>query len=156
MCRQLNTFISNDKHLWITLTENLLLSRGIPIVPYRRNLQDALSTDVESWFKCAYDLSNTYRLPITPKVTRWKTELCITWVKIIRGRWCLAAMSNSQESRLCLYDSRSSDGGLLLRCQRYLLGPVMDGELEDAKTEVRIAVSIGATSVSVLFLSATT
>ena len=66
----------------------------------------------------------------------------VTWTKLVRGRWCIAAVSDSISSRLILYDLfvGLSSGPTV---EVYLPGPVMDGVLEDTLPEINIAVSIG-------------
>ena len=143
VCHALNTNISGNKQLWATLIEREISSQGIPVTPHRRDLEEASAADVESWFRCAFQLPRIYSTGVTPEVTRCEVNLRITWVKLLKSRWCLAAMSDERESRICVYDFGRRYAAPLLCCTRFLPGPVMDGVVEDLEGEMRIAVSVG-------------
>lgn len=68
--------------------------------------------------------------------------MSVTWVRIVRGCWCLIACSNLKDSQLLVWDLQS--------CQTehhkstfYLPGPVADGVIEDNENEILIALTIG-------------
>ncbi|TDL19711.1 hypothetical protein BD410DRAFT_830161 [Rickenella mellea] len=100
------------------------------------------ATAVESWTRNAFVLERAYLSNNPLSVHHLKTGIrAVTWVKIIRGRWCLAASSNISESLLTLWDISTSDNRIC--AEMPLPGPIMDGEIEDIKSEIVVAVSVG-------------
>lgn len=82
-----------------------------------------------------------------------RTELSdsITWLRLLRGRWCLVASSDAEEkrhSRLSIWDSRAESdtvtATLQMRAEMFLPGPIMDGESEDDGVSIKVAVTVGS------------
>lgn len=110
--------------------------------PDRINMESATAKQVESWVKYALQLQKAYSTGASSEVTRINTELCVTWLKIIRARWCIVASSNTDQSRLLLLDV--SDG-LRICKEIHLTGPVICGTVEDKCDRITLALTIGAT-----------
>ena len=70
----------------------------------------------------------------------------VTWVKLIRGRWCIVASSDSLCSRLMVFDGLN---GLQSspKYESFLEGPVMDGVVDDTAHGINMALSIGTQCV---------
>ncbi len=64
-----------------------------------------------------------------------------TWTKIIRGRWCLVALSNVSISFVGIWRI-PSNGSLQIENKFYLPGPVLDGVVDDVAEEIRIAITV--------------
>ncbi len=71
-------------------------------------------------------------------------ELEATWVKIVRGHWCLAALSNVSQSFIGIWKTRSN-GSMELENRFFLPGPVVDGVVDDHMAEIRIAITVTTT-----------
>ncbi|TDL19708.1 hypothetical protein BD410DRAFT_726828 [Rickenella mellea] len=142
VCKFFQEAISTDKWLWIHILKRYVIDGGKCVIPYRRPLTLVDAAAVESWTRNAFVLEKAYVSTSRLYVHRLDTGIrAVTWVKLIRGRWCLAASSNTSESRLTLWDISSPDNQI---CSEMLFpGPIMDGEIEDLNTEIIIAVSVG-------------
>ena len=109
-----------------------------------RPLENLDASTLESWSRKAHTLIRSYTSS-EPRVTVLslaRSLQAVTWVKLVRGRWCLAAVSDSSSSRLVLYDGRIGFNSEP-QAELYLPGPVMDAVMEDRTSEINIALSIG-------------
>ncbi|TDL19722.1 hypothetical protein BD410DRAFT_841879 [Rickenella mellea] len=143
VCKKLQYAISTDRMLWAHVLKRDVVDHGIPLVPYHRAFDLVDAPVVESWTRNALTLQRAYISTRSLTVDCFSTGVrAITWVKLIRGRWCLFASSNSLESRLSLLDTSSSCREI---CAEILLpGPVMDGQVEQNSSEIIVAVSVGS------------
>ena len=120
-----------------------MVAQGLPAPDYSEAVARATAADVESWVRAAFLLKKAYTTG-SSDVARMKLPgTMITWVKLIRGRWCIIADSSYNESRLSLWDAHS-DSGIELIHQVFLPGPVMDGVADESEKEYRIAITVGA------------
>ena len=97
---------------------------------------------LEYWARSAFVLDKIYNGLGTNTFSIIRGLSYVTWVKLIRGRWCLVASSDKLQSRFTVYDGI---GGLRAREKQdyYLDGPVLDGVVEDTPLGINIALSIG-------------
>ncbi|TDL19730.1 hypothetical protein BD410DRAFT_791883 [Rickenella mellea] len=142
VCVAFQEAISADKLLWMNILNRYVIDGGKCVIPYRRPLSFVDAAAIESWTRNAFVLEKAYLTTSPLSVRCFKTGVrAVTWVKLIRGRWCLAASSNTSESRLTLWDLSTSDDGC--SAEIFLPGPVMNGEVEDLNSDIVIAVSVG-------------
>ena len=141
-CQTTNAIISNDKQFWVHILGDRLAEYGCCLPAPRAPLDSVDTTVLESWTRRLLLLRKTYMTSSPVKSSLVDSLPPVIWTKLVRGRWCIAAVSDSISSRLLLYDGLVglSSGP---RAEMYLPGPVMDGVLEDRLTEINIAVSIG-------------
>ena len=134
-----------DKRLWLKHLWHEVLSKGIELPRYCRSLDDASPGDVYSWIKTSFALRKAY-LSGGRNATLVSMEIDVkleaTWSKIVRGRWCLAALSNPTTSFLGVWQILS-DGSVRLERKHYFPGPVLDGLVEDGIDGIIIALTIG-------------
>lgn len=90
--------ISGDKQLWVNILKRELLEREIALPAYRRSLEDASASHVESWLRTGLQLERSYGSGHVATTVRWNVERCVTWARLIRGRWCLIASADTTES----------------------------------------------------------
>ena len=148
--RFINEVISSDKRFWIQLLETISSDHGYRLPTLTQSLDLLEASDLESWSRTALTLIRSYT-SAEPEVTVLslsRSLQTVTWVKLVRGRWCLAAVSDFSSSRLILYDGRIGFASEP-QAELYLPGPVMDAVMEDRVSEINIALSIGTTSVSI-------
>ncbi|TDL19723.1 hypothetical protein BD410DRAFT_841880 [Rickenella mellea] len=147
VCKTIHEAISTDKLLWMSIFKCYVIDGGKCVILYRRPLSLLGAAAVESWTRNAYVLEKAYLSTSSLSVYCFKTGIrAVTWVKIIRGRWCLAASSNISESRLTLWDISPPHHQIC--AEIFLPGPIMDGEIEDLNSEIIIAVSVGSKTYS--------
>lgn len=101
-----------------------MVANGIKLPKYRRSLADASAMDVRSWVKIAISLHRAYASgrqdpKVHSFVVQVDSELETTWAKIVRGRWYLAAMSNTFQSFIGIWGIRS-DGTLEVKHKFFL------------------------------------
>lgn len=137
-----NDCISWSKTLWISILDHEVLYRGLLVHRSRAPLDSATAIQVESWVKCAFQLQKAYSTGASSEITRINTGLCVTWLKIIRARWCIVATSNTTQSRLLLIDL-SDDMRICKEMQ--LPGPVLFGAVDDKHDRILLALTIGTT-----------
>ncbi|KAH8112801.1 hypothetical protein DFH11DRAFT_1705942 [Phellopilus nigrolimitatus] len=141
VCRKMNADISADKQLWVRLLCSVMESLGRTLVPYSRYLENADTRHIEAWIRSSLELERSYATSSTLRSWTIQETFSITWVKLLRGRWCLIAMSNSTESRLRLFEL-SIANGFSLRAETFLPGPVINGLVEDGCKHIHMAISI--------------
>ena len=106
--------------------------------------EEASANAVRAWVKHAVTLQKAYENPTLKRaVTRLDTPARVTFVKLLRGRWCLVASSNTSVSELSVWKILSPSV-CSLRARIYLRAPVLDGLLDDGGYYIRCAVTIGA------------
>ncbi len=136
-----------DKRLWLDCLRRDVISKGIELPRYRQTLERATAEDVCSWVKTAITLHKAYASGGQyARVTSFVVDngLETTWSRIIRGRWCLVALSNVSTSFLGIWKILSA-GSLELKERFYLPGPVLDGAVDDFFDDIRIAITVGTT-----------
>ncbi|TDL13259.1 hypothetical protein BD410DRAFT_903336 [Rickenella mellea] len=155
-CKGLNASISDDKQLWVGWSARTLTTSGYHnySIPYRRSLEDVDASDVRSWLAHGISLYKGYTSssPTIQKLDSMAPRI-VTWVRLIRGRWCLVASSNVSESRLTLWDLSSRSGGPHPCSEIFFPGPVMDGQIDDDLTSIRIAVTVGSSDPYIQIVS---
>ncbi|KLO09772.1 hypothetical protein SCHPADRAFT_1000017 [Schizopora paradoxa] len=148
VCRRFSEYVHGDKGIWVECLRRDVVEKGIELPKYRPMLSDASAADVRAWVKKAIVLNRAYASGgQQPKIRSFvvDVELETTWTKIIRGRWCLAALSNIFQSfvRVWRIDSRG-------RCDTmntlFFPGPITDGVVDDGGREVRIAFTVATTN----------
>ncbi|TDL27940.1 hypothetical protein BD410DRAFT_739274 [Rickenella mellea] len=153
-CHAMNSSISNNKQLWVVCARRELTSCQRHLIPYRRSIQDASAFDIQSWFRHSISLDKNYASSaFTVHHLHTEATYAITWLRLIRGRWCLVASSNLNESRLTLWDLSSGSDKPQPFANLFLPGPVMDGQVDDASNTIRVAVTIGSRDLFVRILS---
>lgn len=111
------------------------------------SLEEASANAVCAWVKHAVTLQKAYENPnLSRAVTRLDTPARVTFVKLLRGRWCLVASSNTSVSELSVWKILSPSV-CSFRARIYLRAPVLDGLLDDGGYYIRFAVTIGASWV---------
>ncbi len=147
MCRRFWEYAHRDKRLWLDCLRWDVISRGIELPTYCQSLEQASAEDVRSWVKTAVTLHNAYASGGRhARVTSFVVDdgLETTWSKIIRGRWCLVALSNVSTSYLGIWQILST-GSMEFKGRFYFPGPVLDGVVDDLADYVRIAITVGTT-----------
>ncbi len=124
-----------------------VICNGIEIPTYRPSLEVASAADVRSWVKTAISLRRAYTSNgqhARINAFSLAEELETTWVKIVRGRWCLAAMSNVSQSFIGIWTMQSK-GEFKLENKFYFPGPILDGYVDDSIEEIHIAITVATT-----------
>ncbi|TDL27935.1 hypothetical protein BD410DRAFT_781865 [Rickenella mellea] len=155
-CHAMYTSISNDKQLWAWCARRELTGYQRRLIPHRilKAFQDASGLDVQSWVRHALSLDKNYAsCAFAAHRICSEATYAVTWMRLIRGRWCLVASSNLNESRLTLWDLSSVSDGLHPCARIFLPGPIMDGQVDDASNTIRVAVTIGSSDTYVQILS---
>ena len=137
-----NSLISNDKQYWVHTLERVLLQCKCALPAPRAPIESVDVSTIQSWIRRLLALERAYATTGSVASSLVDSLPPVTWVKLVRGRWCIAAVSNFMSSRLLLYDGLVglNSGPKAEIC---LPGPVMDGVIEDTMSEINIAVSIG-------------
>lgn len=141
VCRQLHDRISSDKQLWVIVLEQHIHSKGFHLHPRRIGVETASAAQVESWVRCFFRLQRSFKHGLPSSISRVKLDLHVTWMKVIRTRWCLVASSNITPSRLTVW--KLDDGGPPVFKDFYISGPVIGGIVEDNNTMITAALTIG-------------
>ena len=136
--------ISEDKQLWVHIVERYVHSCGshLPVQIEARALGELEASTVQFWARTAFELNRTYTKHGRRKMSYIDGLTCVTWIKLVRGRWCLVASSDLTQSRLIVFDGLR--GLQNYETEVFLEGPVMDGVLEDSVAGINIALSIGS------------
>ncbi|TDL20793.1 hypothetical protein BD410DRAFT_829447 [Rickenella mellea] len=153
-CKAMNISISQDKQLWVGCAARQLPADNY-LIPYRRSLENVDASDVRSWLGHGMSLHRSYS-SFSPTIQKLDSIVprIDTWVKLIRGRWCLVASSNVSESRLTLWDLSTRSGCCPhLCCEIFFPGPIMDGQIDDDRTTIRIAVTVGSSEPYIQIIS---
>ncbi len=124
-----------------------MISKGIELPKYCQPLEQASAEHVRSWVKTSIALHGAYissgqNAAVISFVVNGRLEA--TWTKIVRGRWCLVALSNVSTSFIGVWQIQSN-GSVELRRKFYLPGPVLDGVVDDSTEEIRIAITLATT-----------
>jgi len=154
VCRRFWEYAHRDKCLWLDCLRWDVIS-SIELPTYCQSLEQASAEDVRSWVKTAVTLHNAYASGGRhARVTSFVVDdgLETTWSKIIRGRWCLVALSNVSTSFVGIWQILST-GSTELMERFYLPGPVLDGVVDDLAGYVRIAITVGTTEPYIEILS---
>lgn len=146
----------DDKVIWVECLRRDVVEKGIELPKYRPMLPDASAADVRAWVKNAITLHRAYasgrQQPTIIHSFVVDVELETTWTKIIRGRWCLAAMSNIFRSLVRVW-MIGSVGDCEAMNIFYFPGPIVDGVVDDGTEKVRIALTIATTYVEYCLIS---
>ncbi|TDL27954.1 hypothetical protein BD410DRAFT_824728 [Rickenella mellea] len=155
-CKELNASISDDKQLWVGCSARTLTTSGYHnySIPYRRSMEDVDASDVRSWLAHGMSLHRGYSSssPTIQKLDSMAPRI-VTWVRLMRGRWCLVASANVSESRLTLWDLSSRSGRPHPCSEIFFPGPIMDGQIDDDLTAIRIALTVGCSDPYIQILS---
>lgn len=138
----MNSFVSNDKQLWLHILDRDIKSKALPLPKYVRDIDEATAEDVIEWVKNSFLLDNHYSSGEERTLIRENLSISVTWIKLIRGRWCLIACSDLKNSQLVVWDLQASQDDHH-EVTFYLPGPVIDGIVEDNKEDILIAFTIG-------------
>ncbi|TDL25192.1 hypothetical protein BD410DRAFT_826509 [Rickenella mellea] len=152
----MNTSISSNKQLWAGYARHELTNCQRQLIPHRilKAFPDASALDVQTWVRHALSLDSNYASgAFTVHRIFSEATYSVTWLRLIRGRWCLVASSNLNESRLTLWDLSSVSDGPHPCAKIFLPGPIMDGQIDDASNTIRVAVTIGSSDTYVQILS---
>jgi len=147
VCQTFSDYILEDKCLWVQCLRMDVISNGIEIPTYRPCLEVASASDVHSWVKTAISLHRAYASNgHQARIHSFSVaeELETTWVKIVCGRWCLAAMSNVSQSFIGIWTIQSK-GEFKLENKFYFPGPILDGYVDDSIEEIHIAITVATT-----------
>ena len=141
-----NNHISHDKHLWIYILHQKVISKGLCIPSNLQSIEDVSTQDIESWVKHAILLDRKYNTPDCKLYIRdLNNNRSVTWVKLIRGSWCLAASSDKESSSILLWSLTDNNPDPV--AEYHLPGPVIDGIVEDSREYIRFAITVGTRSV---------
>ncbi|TDL27893.1 hypothetical protein BD410DRAFT_781809 [Rickenella mellea] len=145
VCAKLNRSISGDKQLWAHILQRDVVDRDISLLPYRSEFASSDAACIEAWVRQALNLEASFQNAESLGATqRVGLGACITWVKLVRGRWVLVASSDTRHSCLMLWDSMPPTKSLQKCANISLPGPVLDGQVEDTGSKITIAVSVGS------------
>lgn len=153
--KRVSEYVRADKWLWLECLRRDVISEGIELPKHRQSIENASANDVRSWVATAISLHRAYVSGgPSARVNSFAVDedLETTWVKIIRGRWCLAAMSNNSQSYIGIWRTRSNDS-VELENKFYLPGPVLDGAVDDDIAGIRIAITVATTDPYIQILS---
>lgn len=138
----MNGSVSYDKQLWLHILDRDIKSKALPLPKYVRDINEATAEDVNEWVKNSLLLDNHYSSGNEKTLIRENLSMSVTWIKLIRGRWCLIARSDLKNSQLVVWDLQASQDEHH-KATFYLPGPVIDGIAEDNKDDILIALTIG-------------
>jgi len=137
-------YVQGDKHLWLERLQRDVICKGIELPKYCQRLTQASAEDVRSLVKTTIALNKAYasggqNATVNSFVVNDGLEA--TWAKIVRGRWCLVALSNVSTSFVGVWEIQSN-GSSELASKFFLSGPVLDGVVDDVTDEIRIAITV--------------
>lgn len=138
----MNGSVSYDKQLWLHILDRDIKSKALPLPKYVRDIDEASAEDAIEWVKNSFLLVNHYSSGEERTLIRENLSMSVTWIKLIRGRWCLIACSDLKNSQLVVWDLQASQDEHH-KATLYLPGPVIDGIVEDDKEDILIAFTIG-------------
>lgn len=133
--------MTSDKQLWLYILQRDIKPKALPSPRCIRNVEELTAQDVLEWVKNSIILNKSYASGSNRTLIRTNVSMSVTWVRIVRGRWCLIACSNLKNSQLLVWDLQSSQAECL-KSTFYLPGPVADGVIEDNKSYL-IALTFG-------------
>ncbi len=139
--------MQGDKRLWLERLQKDVICKGIELPKYCQHLERASAEAVRSLVKNAIALNRAYASGgQSATVNSFVVDdgLEATWTKIVRGRWCLVALSNVSTSFVGVWQIQST-GSLELANRFFLPGPVLDGVVDDVTDEIRIAITVATT-----------
>lgn len=93
------------------------------------------------WVKNGIILCKSYASGDDRTLIRTNVSMSVTWVRLVRGRWCLIGCSNLDLSQLIVWDIFATP---LHATTFHLPGPVVDGTIDETEVEVLIALTIGS------------
>ncbi|KAL5510927.1 hypothetical protein ACEPAG_4684 [Sanghuangporus baumii] len=146
--------ISSDKQDWVYLYNAIIKSRSLPMPTNLKNLDEAKTQDIISWFLHSISLNFNYtseRMQLSVCNVAIKPGLRVTWLKLMCARWCLIAAADYEESELSLWEISSYQQTRMV-ARVYLDAPVMDGEIDYCDGGAKCAVTVGATKPYILVL----
>lgn len=139
-CKEIHIRVTEDKQLWIAILQDHIVRKRRPLPTYRRPLYEASAGDIQCWIKQSFIVEENYQSGCV-RSSRTTTHKGITWVKLVRGRWCLVASADLEQSRLSVWNITLSS--LHGPCTELSLeGPLTDGMVEDLGYSVHAAVTI--------------
>ena len=138
--------IITDKQLWVHILKRDVSSADLSIPSNLVSIQSASASDIYTWVKHAFILNNNLNTPCFElSISDFNTKRKVSWVKLIRGTWCLTASSDTQSTSLQLWRiSHPIPAGDSNPVAEYSLpAPVTDGILDDCGDHIRCAITIG-------------
>lgn len=142
VCSSLNSSVSDDKQLWLHILERDIRCMALPFPKYVRDINEASAKDVIEWVKNSVILDKSYSSGVEKILIREDLSISATWTKLVRGRWCLIAGSDLNESQLIVWDLHASQDEHH-KATFYLPGPIVDGIVEDNRDEILVALTVG-------------
>ncbi|KAL5513821.1 hypothetical protein ACEPAH_4222 [Sanghuangporus vaninii] len=152
--QQVMKLISSDKQDWVYLYNTITKARSLPMPTNLKILDEAETQDVISWFLHSISLNFNYtseRRKLSVYNVAIKPGLRVTWLKLIRARWCLIAAADYGKSELSLWEISSYQQTCMV-ARVYLDAPVMDGEIDYCDGGAKCAATVGATKPYILVL----
>lgn len=147
MCIRLRTSIVEDKHIWIRILDEGTRSGKLHVPSNLVSLEEASARTIQRWVKHAIVLREAYERPSLKRgLIRMDTPARVTFARLIRGKWCLVASSNTSISELSIWEI-VSPSSCILHYRTYLQAPVVDGCVDDGGHYVRLAITIAARCV---------
>ena len=142
-CSSSNNLVSGDKQLWIHIFNRDIKDRNLPS-PHKSIWPISASTaqNVTEWVKNGIILGKTYLAGKNEAFVKFDLAMHVTWTKVVRGQWILAACSNLQPSKLFLWDIHSFPSQLSTATFHFS-GPVTEALIEDDDSEILIAFTVG-------------
>lgn len=137
----LNFYVTSNKQLWLHFLNRDIKPKVLPLPKYTREVEEANAQDVMEWVKNGIILCKSYASGDDRTLIRTNVSMSVTWVRLVRGRWCLIGCSNLDLSQLIVWDLFATP---LHAATFHLPGPVVDGTIDETKAEVLIALTIGS------------
>ena len=146
--------LSGDKNDWAYLFHVIANGRSLPFPSNLKSVNEADAQDIASWLLHSVALNYRYTDPhkhelgeMLVRNIRIGQGLCVTWLKLVLGRWALIAAAGQEESELSLWEI-GGHGQIRPSARIYLDAPVMDGQIECKNNETRCAITVGAAYAS--------
>lgn len=147
MCSRLRASILGDKHIWAHILDEGRRNGKLHVPSNLVPLVEASARTVRTLVKHAIVLREAYERPSLKRgLIRMDTPARVTFARLLRGRWCLVASSNTSISELSIWEI-VSPSSCILHYRTYLRAPVVDGCVDDGGHYVRLAITIAARCV---------
>ena len=131
---------TTTKQLWAHIFNREVVTEGFRLPSYRNTFEELGAKQLEAWTCSALNIHRNYIDTANTEVSRMDNLGCVTWIRLVRGRWCLVACSDTMQSRLIIIDILDD---IECKTQLFLSGPVMDGEIYDSGSNIDLALTVG-------------
>ena len=131
---------TTTKQLWAHIFNQEVVNERYRLPLYRNVFEELGARQLEAWTCSALNIHRNYIDTADTEVSRIDNLGCITWVNLVRGRWCFVACSDITQSRLILIDL-DQDGDY--KTQAFFAGPIMDGQSYDSGSNIEFALTVG-------------